>query len=282
MRIGLPLACCLMLALLAAPVAGAVYIQEDPYVLLDAAKMKVGAGKLERGLKLLREIPSDSGEAPVDQEILYQQMLLSSAFLGATHFLLAEVHAMDYGDSAYAEWLSAKREAYAKEFHGYCQVFLEKTKDGSSLEFVRFRLPKVTDDYLLDAELYSDSQVLEAACHNWDDGREGLGRGVIIAQARVALVMSAAVHYDLPEPSLTLEGVAGRLRVGVPIDAVALLEWISSTADAFAPGGGALDELAEVANQRALELTAQQPARLVSKVARKPSTENKQGDTTSN
>lgn len=273
---------CALLAIMAAPAIGEVPVPVDPYVLLDAAKMQVGDGKLERGLKMLREIPCDSGEAPVDQEILYQQMLLSAAFLGSTHFLLDEVYAMDYGDSAYAEWLSGKRDAYAREFQGYCETYLEKTAAGSSLEFIRFRLPKVTDDYLLDAELYSDSQVLEAAIENWEDEREGLGRGVIIAQARVALVMSAAVHYDLPEPSLTLEGVAGRLRVGVPIDEVALLSWIASTAIAYSPSGGALREIARVADGRVLELTGQGSASPVSQVALKHSEENKQGDSTSN
>jgi hypothetical protein len=227
----------------------------DAMVLLDEAKLNLADGKLGRARELMGEIPTADAEDYVAEEVLYHQLLLSAAYLSATHYLLRELDNQDYIDSGYYGWLAGERESYMREFEGYARQYLDMTADGSQLSFVRFRLPLVTDEYLQDTGLYSDAQVLGAAVNNWEDGREGLGRGIIGSQVRIAFVLAVAVHYDLPEAQTTLEQVAQRLRSGVPIDELTVLDWLSTTIHALTSEDDGLWVLADAADSRIIEAT---------------------------
>jgi len=205
----------------------------DPYVLLDAAKLKLGEGRLAKARELLAEIPLAGAEGYVDEEILFQQLLINSAYLKATNYLLSELGRDDLGNSAYARWLAGERDGYAATFARLARQYLADTAGGPRLDFVRFRLPLVTAEHINDLELYSDPEILGPAVTNWDDGREGLGKGLIAGQARVALVLSAARYYDLPDAAGSLEQVRQRLDSGVPLDYALVLEWISEEAGEF-------------------------------------------------
>lgn len=231
----------------------------DPYVLLDEAKLVLGAGRLAQARELLSAIPTAGVEEYIAEELVYQQLLIAAAYLSATHYLLEELQGNGLGDTEYGKWLLTERAGYVRAFIRHASTYLTRTADSPHLEFVRFRLPRVTDDYLMDTGLYAEEPVLAAACTNWEDDREGLGRGIIQAQARVALVLSAAVHYDLPEASATLEDVARRLRVGVPIDELTQLDWLAATAVQLSQPGDGLLRLAARADERIIKLTADQP-----------------------
>lgn len=223
----------------------------DPYVLLDTAKLKLGEGRLPQAMELLAEIPVNDTDGYIAEEILLQQMLINSALFSATHYLLAELERNATGDSAYAGWLTAERDGYADRFAILSSEYLDRTAAGPRLDFVRFRLPVVTAGHLADLELYTDPEILGPAVNNWDDGRQGLGKGLIAGQARVALVLSAARHYDHSVASRTLEGASNRLRGGVPLDYATVLDWIAETAGQ-ADGIEQLAELARRADQRLL------------------------------
>jgi len=224
---------------------------QDAMALLDEAKMTMAGGKLERALKLLTELEPAGNEPLVDQEILFQRMLLNASFLAASHYLLEELESGEFANSAYAAWLRDQRSAYREEFLDGANELLRETAENMALDFVRFRLPEVTDEYLEDAGLYADAQVLTAACTNYDDGREGLGRGVVVAQARIALVLFAAEFYDLPDAADSLEHAADRLRAGVPLEEAQFLFWLEDLAMELSGGDEALVALAERAADRA-------------------------------
>jgi hypothetical protein len=228
----------------------------DAMVELDAAKLKLADGKLGRAKTMLSEIDPAGAEDYVAEELLYHRLLLAAAYLSATHYLLRELERQDYTDRDYYKWLTRQRGDYVAEFEHHASNYLELTADGSQLAFVRFRLPAVTDEYLQDTGLYSDAQVLNAAINNWEDGREGLGKGIIASQVRVAFVLFVAVHYDLPQASDSLEEVAERLRAGVPIDELAVLNWLSGTIHELTGKSEGLYGLAQRADERIIEATA--------------------------
>jgi hypothetical protein len=203
----------------------------DPYVLLDAAKLKLGEGRLAKARELLAAIPLATAEEYVDEEILFQQLLINSAYLKATNYLLSELGRDELADSAYGRWLEAERDDYAAGFARLAQQYLDRTAGGPQLDFVRFRLPLVTAEHINDLELYSDIEILSPAVTNWDDGREGLGKGLIAGQARVALVLAAARFYDLPDAASSLEQVRQRLLSGVPLAYGEVLAWIAEEAE---------------------------------------------------
>jgi hypothetical protein len=230
-------------------------------VLLDSAKMTMAGGKLEDALKLLADFEPEGDEPLVDQEILFQRLLLNAAFLAATHFLGAELEGGEFADSAYAGWLAEQRTEYTAGFIAGANALLDATEDSMALDFVRFRLPEVTDEYLEDAGLYADVQVLSAAASNYADGRTGLGRGVVVAQARIALVLFAAEFYDLPQAAQSLEAAADRLRAGVPVEEAQFLFWLEDLATELAGDNATLIELAERAAERAHERGYKAPRR---------------------
>jgi hypothetical protein len=98
--------------------------------------------------------------------------------------------------------------------------------------------------------------VLKAARENWDEDSKGLGRGLIASQARVALVLAAAVHYDLPEPSASMARLAERLTAGVILDPVNTLDWLASTATLLSVPGDELPQIAVLADRHIVQLTA--------------------------
>jgi len=226
----------LMLLMAAAPLAAAHAADTpaagtDPYVLLDAAKLKLGEGRLAKARELLAAIPLAAAEEYVDEEILFQQLLINSAYLKATNYLLSELGRDELAESAYGRWLESERDDYAAGFARLAQQYLDRTAGGPQLDFVRFRLPLVTAEHINDLELYSDIEILSPAVTNWDDGREGLGKGLIAGQARVALVLAAARFYDLPDAATSLEQVRLRLLSGVPLDYGEVLAWIAEEAE---------------------------------------------------
>lgn len=227
----------------------------DPMVQLDDAKMVLADGKLGNAREMLSKIDAAGAEDYVAEELLYHKLLLSAAYLSATHYLLVEMEKQDYGETEYYKWLEGQRADYLEEFKEYTQQYLAMTASGSHLDFVRFRLPTVTDEYLQDTGLYSDAQVLGAAVTNWEDGRQGLGKGIIGSQVRVAFVLSVAIHYDLPEASDSLEHVAQRLRAGVPIDYYVVLDWLSKTIHELTGKDEGMWELADTADERIITAT---------------------------
>jgi hypothetical protein len=203
----------------------------DPYVLLDEAKTQVGDGKLHRAEELLAAIPTGmAAEKYVDEEILLQRLLLCGAFMRAAGAVLHDASNAKYASSTYSTWLRAEHARYAKEFADLASEYLAETADGLECDFIRFRLPRVTAEHLKDIALYADPQVLRAAVENWDQDKQGLGKGLIATQARVALVLEAAAFYDLSVASATIEGVSGRLRNGVPLTQPVLLDWLAQAA----------------------------------------------------
>ncbi|HES58060.1 MAG TPA: hypothetical protein ENO21_01365 [Firmicutes bacterium] len=248
----LPLTLALLLAACLASGAAA----DDPMVQLDEAKLKLADGKLAVAREMMAEIRTAGAEDYVAEEVLYHQLVLAAAYLSATHYLLQELEQQDYSDTAYYKWLARERGNYVREFEHHASEYLDSTADGSHLPFVRFRLPVVTDEYLQDTGLYSDAQVLGAAVSNWEDGREGLGKGIIGSQVRVAFVLAVAIHYDLPQASTTLEQVAQRLRGGVPISQLVVLDWLSGTIHELTDEADGLRKLADIADQRVIEATS--------------------------
>jgi hypothetical protein len=224
-------------------------------VALDGAKMTLGDGKLEDARKQLASIPAGGAEAYVDEEVALQRMLLDAAFLDAANFLWNELGKMKLGKSAYAAWLWGERDKYADSLASEMRSYLQLTDKGYQLTFVRFRLPEVTDQHVADVELYSDHQVLTAAAQNWDDGRDGLGRGLILAQARVAVLLSAASFYDMPK-SGNLQVVEARLRAGVPIYPAVTMDWIAETCHRLEGAGNGLGQLGKGADARLATMLA--------------------------
>lgn len=231
----------------------------DPYVLLDEAKLVLGRGKLDRAQRMLSEIPLEGAEMFVAEEVVYERLLVCSAFLTATQTLHNALVQQNYGEGGYAKWLLDEQSKHAANFAVLARDYLTRTAGGSQLDFVRFRLPVVSDEYLQDVMLYTDPMVLSAAVTNWEDGREGLGKGLIGSQARVALVLAAAVHYDLPTASSTVEQVAQRLRTGVPIDQQLVLDWIADTALRYSVPGDGLAAVTQEADVRLAELLTHKP-----------------------
>lgn len=224
---------------------------DDPYVMLDEAKLSIGDGKLRRASEMLAVIDPAGAEDFVAEELLFQRLLLAGAFLNSAGSVLKDAQNAGYADSAYAAWLHAEGERYARDYSALAGQYLAATADGLACDFVRFRLPRVTADHLSDAVLYSDPQVLRAAVQNWDEAKTGLGKGLIGTQARVALVLGAATFYDMPHGAATLEGASMRLRNGVPLDERAVLDWLAQTAyDQQAVGGGGLREVRDAADAR--------------------------------
>jgi len=217
---------CLVLAAVS-PVTWAAESQPvaDPIVLLDAAKLELADGRLRQANEALAEIPLTPPLDYVGEEVLFQRLLLNAAFLSATHFLLVELEHNELAESTYGLWLAEERAGYADALAADGEDYLALAAS-SQLDFVRFRLPLVTGEHLADTELYTDPEILSPAVTNWDDGREGLGKGLVAGQARVALVLAAARYYDLPQAAATIEEVAVRLRSGVPVERPAVLEWL--------------------------------------------------------
>jgi hypothetical protein len=96
--------------------------------------------------------------------------------------------------------------------------------------------------------------VLSAAVENWSEGKGGLGRALVSSQARVALVLAAAVHYDKAEAGESLESVQARLREGVLIDDLTTLDWLSRSLHDLSPGWR-LRALADEADRRIISRT---------------------------
>ncbi|MBN2080729.1 hypothetical protein JW859_00840 [bacterium] len=234
--------------LLIAPVHGQAPAG-DPYVLLDAAKLKLGEGRLEQAGELLAEIGPTPGEQYIAEEVLVQQLLIDAAYLRATFYLHAELARFELQDSEYGHWLAGERDRHAAEFTANGLSYLELTSAGAELDFIRFRLPLVSVEHLADLELYSDPEILGPAVTNWDDGREGLGKGLIAGQARVALVLAAARYYDLETAAGSLEQVVKRLDTGVPFDSREFTDWLAESAAELDTDGN-LSELAAAANHR--------------------------------
>ena len=230
-------------------------VSDDPLVRLDEAKLLLADGKLLAASEALSEIPH-TAEPYVTEEIVYTQLLIAGTYLSSAYRLAGVLESNSQGDTTYAKWLLDERTAYAARFVELANEYLELTKDGPALDFVRFRLPRVSDEHLRDMELYADPQILEAAVTNWDDGREGLGRGLVQTQTRVALVLSAAVNYDLPEASRTLAGVAERLKAGVPLDYPTVLDWLADLCLQHASAAPELTDIADECDARILRLTA--------------------------
>lgn len=248
---GLPLALACTLAL--------TRPDPDPYVLLDEAKLMLGKGKLDRAAQMLGAIPLDNAESFVAEEVLYERMLVCSAFLTATQTLHGALVQQKLDGGGYAKWLKDEQAKYAADFAALARDYLARTANGATLDFVRFRLPVVSDEYLQDVMLYTDPMVLSAAVTNWDDGRQGLGKGLIGSQARVALVLAAAVNYDLPQAKSTVEQVAQRLRTGVPIAQAQLLDWLADTAQRYSLPGDGLAGVTAEADARLAQVLAAKP-----------------------
>ena len=223
----------------------------DPFVLLDQAKLAIGAGDLQKGADQLAAIPLGVAEPYVDEEVVLQQLLLQGARLTAAASIADELKRGDgLAATPYAKWLADEAAAAGTDFAKLATDYLNRTAGGAKLTFVRFRLPRVSDEYLKDAQLLCDPAVLHAAAENWAEGRDLLGRGLVTAQARLALVIAAAVHYDLPYPSPTLEQAAERLRSGVPLKPGSVEQWITETAERYGAHDAALQECARQARAR--------------------------------
>jgi hypothetical protein len=231
----------------------------DPYVLLDAAKQMLGKGRLAQAKQMLAEIPLGQAEPFVDEEIVFERLLASSADLVSVHALYQALEKQNLGETAYAKWLKEEHARRAQDFGALAADYLARTAHGCALDFVRFRLPVVSDEHLQDVLLFTDPVMLSAACKNWDDGRDGLGRGLAESQARVALVLAAALNYDLPHASATVEQVAQRLRAGVPLDPATVLDWLADTAAQCSLPGDGLSEVSAQADARLLTLIQGEP-----------------------
>jgi hypothetical protein len=249
----------LMLLLAAAPAVARAQDPPppaDPFVALDDAKLTLGAGRLEDARKLLTQIPAGQAEPYVDEEVVLQRMLLNAAFLDATNYVYLELGKLKLPGKGYEAWLRQERDAYASALATDVRSYMQLTEPGYDLSFARFRLPLVTDDHLQDVQLYTDRQVLTAAAQNWDDGREGLGKGVILAQARVAVALGAAVFYDMPRASASVAGVSRRLAAGVPLYPAVTMDWIAETCFRLKGAGNGLEQLSKGADARLQTLLA--------------------------
>jgi hypothetical protein len=228
---------------------------DDPYVMLDEAKLNIGEGKLRRATAMLAIVDSAAADPHVREELLFQRLLLTGAFLSAAGSVLKDAQNAGYGDSQYAAWLRVEGAQYASVFSALATEWLAETQEELDCDFVRFRLPSVTADHLSDAVLYSDPQVLRAAVQNWEQDKQGLGKGLIGTQARVALVLGAATFYDLPSGARTLEAVSSRLESGVPIDSRIVYDWLAQTAwEQREVGGTGLQKVQEEVDQRLAKL----------------------------
>jgi hypothetical protein len=243
----------LMAALLLTGARPQLIDNPDPMVRLDEAKQLMADGKLIAASELLDDIPL-TAEAYVSEEIVFTELLIAGTYLASAHRLVRELDALEQSDCAYAEWLRGERERYAEHFVDLADEYLAMTESGPALEFVRFKLPRVSEDHLLDMELYADPQILSAAITNWDDGREGLGRGLVQTQTRVSLVLSVGVHYDLDVASATLHGMSQRLRAGVPLNYPTVLDWLADISQQHAAALPALADVARQADGRLLDV----------------------------
>jgi len=227
----------------------------DPLVALDFAKSQFTEGRIADALDLLAAVPQPApDEAYISEEVLLQELLGEFALLSATHNILLQLERDKQGDSAYATWLAGERATQAAALQGFTQAYLDATAGGARLDFLRFSLPRVTEAHVQDTELYSDVSIVGAAVTNWAEGREGLGRGLITTQARVALVLAAAVHSDLPQAAAKLEQVTARLKRGVPLKQEKLLSWLESSLSGMALSGDGLAEMAQAVGQRLNEI----------------------------
>ncbi|MDQ3023081.1 MAG: hypothetical protein M3R04_01655 [bacterium] len=230
----------------------------DPFVALDAAKMKLADGKLEDAREKLAQIPLGGAEAYIDEEVAFQRMLIDAAFLDATNFLYSELGRMKLQNGGYARWLWGQRDGYANSLAAEVRRYMQLTDDGYHLTFVRFRLPEVSEKHIQDVELYSDRMVLGAAAKNWDEGSEGLGKGLIAVQARVAVALSAASFYDMPKGG-TVSVVAKRLSAGVPLYSAQTLDWIAETTHRLEDAGNGLNQLYKGADTRLAAMLVEHP-----------------------
>ena len=220
----------------------------DPLVLLEEAKLTMADGKLSKAQEQLALIPQEGVEEYVIQEVLFQQLLLSAAMLRATDFLLRELVNDELFETGYADYLVDERGRQAETFVLSAKRFMDATEQDEQLEFVRFRLPHVTVEHLRDVDLYSDVEMLTTAANSWEKDQQRLGKGLINAQARVALVLVCARYYDLEEASATIEAVSRRLLEGVPVDAQDTVAWIAEFAYEVANPADDLEELSLLAN----------------------------------
>lgn len=242
------LALALLLAMPAAADARLKAESDDPLVKLEEAKLAIADGKLARAQDMLAEIPLGDAEEYVRQEVIFQRMMLSAALLQATDFLLRELVEGDLFESGYADYLVEERSAHATRFEESAREFIGFTKSDPRLEFVRFRLPYVTVEHLRDVDLYSDFEMLSAAADSWERDQQRLGKGIVNAQARVALVLACARYYDLEQASATIEAVSLRLLEGVPVDMDQTVEWIAEFSYSVANPADGLEELSELAS----------------------------------
>ena len=220
----------------------------DPLVLLEEAKLTIADGKLSKAQEQLASIPLENVEEYVVQEVLFQQLLLSAAMLRATDFLLRELVNDELFETGYADYLVEERGIQAQTFEQSATRFIELTEADTRLEFVRFRLPQVTVEHLRDVDLYSDVEMLTTAANSWEKDQQRLGKGLINAQARVALVLVCARYYDMEEASATIEAVARRLLEGVPVDAGDTVGWIAEFSYEVANPADDLEALSELAS----------------------------------
>lgn len=220
----------------------------DPLVLLEQAKLTMADGKLSKAQEELAAIPLEDVEPYVVQEVLFQQLLLSAAMLRATDFLLRELVNDELFETGFADYLVGERGSQAATFEQSALRFIELSESDSQLEFVRFRLPFVTVEHLRDVDLYSDVEMLTTAVNSWDKDQQRLGKGLINAQARVALVLVCARYYDLEEASATIEAVSRRLLEGVPVDAMDTVGWIAEFAYEVANPADDLEALSLLAS----------------------------------
>jgi hypothetical protein len=231
----------------------------DPLVALDAAKMTLADGKLEDARTQLAQVPAAApNERYIDEEVSFQRMLLEAAFLDATNFLYAELGRMKLQNGGYAKWIWTQRDMYADGLAAEVRRYMQLTAGGNYLSFVRFRLPVVTDKHIQDVELYSDRQVLAAAAKNWDEGSEGLGKGLILVQARVAMALAAAAFYDM-EQGGNVSVVSKRLAAGVPVYPWQVLDWIAETCKRLEGAGNGLGQLYKGADAKLVTVLAQYP-----------------------
>ncbi|MCB1221016.1 MAG: hypothetical protein H7A35_08365 [Planctomycetales bacterium] len=242
------LMCCVLLATAGPAQARLKATSGDPMVLLEEAKLEIADGKLAHAQELLAAIPLDDEEEYVNQEVLFQRMLLSASLLQATDFLLKELVNAELFESGYADYLVDERSSQAALFEETAARFIELSGTDPELEFVRFRLPFVTIEHLRDVELYSDVEMLKAAADSWSRDQQRLGKGLINAQARVALVLICARYYDLEQASISIEAVSLRLLEGVPVDMRETVSWISEFAFSVANPADGLEELSRIAD----------------------------------
>ena len=244
----LMLCCMLWLAMPATADARLKAETSDPMVLLEEAKLTIADGKLAHAQDLLASIELEAAEDYVRQEVIFQRMMLSASILQATDFLLRELVNGDLFESGYADYLVEERGRQAALFEETARSFIELTQENPQLEFVRFRLPHVTVEHLRDVDLYSDFEMLSAASESWEKDQQRLGKGLVNAQARVALVLACARYYDLEEASATIEAVSLRLLEGVPVSMPQTVGWISEFAYSVANPADGLEELSLLAD----------------------------------